>query len=432
MSTSIWNRPTSKPRRALLGRRLRLGVEGLERRLALSFTAAVVNGQLKVTGDGAADTITLDHSGTNTIVVGKGSFVDSTITNGVVINAGAGADTINIQATAKTVAIDGQGGFHTVSLGKSGNTQAILGAVTVANTGGQFRLRLDDSADLTARSVTLAVNSTTGFGSVSGLTPGAITYKASELQELDVKGGSGGNTFTVAGTTALSITAINPGTRANTINIQNTVFTGSVVVAGQGAADTVNVGLAGSVQGIRGEVFVGGSSRVITVNVDDHADTVARSVTMDHESNPDTTHIAGLAPGLIEYNDVGVLAINVRGGSGGNPFTLVNTGKGEATFLNTGSGADTVNVERTSGSLSIDTQGGGNVINVGLAGSVQSIQGKLDIVGNPSSFSLLIDDSADQSGAPCSWAPAQASVSSPRWPRRPSTTPRLPSSRCSS
>jgi hypothetical protein len=395
MSTSMWNRPTSKPRRALRGRRLRLGVEGLEQRLALSFTAAVVNGQLKVSGDGAADTITLDHSGSNTIVVGKGSFADATITNGIAINAGAGGDTINIQATTKAVAIDGQGGFHTVNLGKSGNAQAILGAVTVANTGGQFRLRIDDSADSAARSANLAVNTTTGFGSVSGLTPAVVNYKSSQLQELDVLGGSGGNTFTVAGTTAMSITAIKPGTRANTINIQNTVFTGSVVVAGQGAADTVNVGLAGSVQGILGEVFVGGSSRVITVNVDDHADTVARSVTMDHEVNPDTTDITGLAPGVIKYNDVGVLTVNVKGGSGGNSFTIANTGRGEATFLNTGAGTDTVNVERTSGSLSIDAQGGTNAINVGLVGSVQSIQGKLDIVGNPNSFALQIDDSAD-------------------------------------
>src|SRR5262249_52147742 len=161
---------------------------------------------------------------------------------------------------------------------------------------------------------------------------------------------------------------------------------------GQGAADTVNVGLAGSVQGIHGEVFVAGTSRVITLNVDDHSDSVARTVTMNHESNPNTNDIIGLAPGAIKYNDSGVLTVNVKGGSGGNSFTVANTGIGEATFLSTGAGADTVNVQRTSGTLSIDAQGGKNAINVGLAGSVQSINGKLDIVGNPNSFALQIDD----------------------------------------
>jgi hypothetical protein len=64
MSHFPWNRmlkSTSRP--AATRQRLRPQIEGLEQRLALAVSFALVNGQLLVTGDGAADTITLDHLG---------------------------------------------------------------------------------------------------------------------------------------------------------------------------------------------------------------------------------------------------------------------------------------------------------------------------------------------------------------------------------
>src|SRR5262245_50781753 len=59
-------------------RRARLGVEALEQRLALSVNANLVNGQLLVTDTSAAETATLDHSGSFTFVNGQG-FADSLI-----------------------------------------------------------------------------------------------------------------------------------------------------------------------------------------------------------------------------------------------------------------------------------------------------------------------------------------------------------------
>src|SRR5262245_57874866 len=104
--SKLKSRPKARDRRA------RLGIEVLEQRVALSVTANLVNGQLVIAGDAAADTITLDHSGTKTIASSPGqlfmSFFDSQITSGIVINAGGGDDTVNLLATVKTVTVKGQ------------------------------------------------------------------------------------------------------------------------------------------------------------------------------------------------------------------------------------------------------------------------------------------------------------------------------------
>src|SRR5262249_46292841 len=190
----------SKSRRGATRRRVRPGIEGLEQRLALSVSSAIVNGQLQVTGDGAADTITLDHSGASTFVNGQ-AFADSAITAGIRVNAGAGNDTFNILATVKPVAIDGQGGADKANLGRSGNAQEIAANVSVADTGSFIAITIDDSKDLFRRDVTLA--SSGASTTIGGLARGTVSYTSSQAASLHLLGGSGGDTFTVDDTTAL-------------------------------------------------------------------------------------------------------------------------------------------------------------------------------------------------------------------------------------
>jgi hypothetical protein len=72
--------------------------------------------------------------------------------------------------------------------------------------------------------------------------------------------------------------------------------------------------------------------------------------------------------------------------------------------VNTGDGTDTVNVYRTLPGVpvSINSNGGNDndVVNVGIGGSVQGIQGALNIYNGPSWTHVVIDDSADSTDNP--------------------------------
>src|SRR5262249_46252950 len=132
--------PRGRPARA------QLRLETLETRELMSVTTALVGGQLLVTGDNSGNTITLQHSGTNTVVNGT-SFPDSAITNGILIQSGNGNDTVNILSTVKAVTIEGQNGQDTVNLGFSGRMGAIQAAVHVKNAGGFTALNLNNQFD---------------------------------------------------------------------------------------------------------------------------------------------------------------------------------------------------------------------------------------------------------------------------------------------
>src|SRR5688500_6536205 len=106
--------------------------ERLESRLMYAVTAALVGGQLQVTGDAAADVITLDHSPGITTVAGR-SFADAAITNGILVRAGGGDDTFNLLATAKPVRFEGEGDHNAVIIGKAGSVRQVTGGVTIAN-----------------------------------------------------------------------------------------------------------------------------------------------------------------------------------------------------------------------------------------------------------------------------------------------------------
>src|SRR5262249_28628876 len=114
------SRPAPRRRPA----RPRLGIEQLESREGPTIMAGITpSGQLLVTDTSAVDTVTLDHSGSNTFVNGV-PFADSLITNGILIQVGSGVgnlDTVNLLATVKRVTVDGQADVAAVNLGKAGS-----------------------------------------------------------------------------------------------------------------------------------------------------------------------------------------------------------------------------------------------------------------------------------------------------------------------
>src|SRR3954468_1350133 len=111
MSPSWWQRSSrAKSCPASRGRRARPSLEALDGRLLLTIFTNFVNGQLQVTDNAFSDLVTLDHSGTNTLVNGS-AIPDSQITAGILIRVGSGVgveDKVNIRATIKPVTVDGQ------------------------------------------------------------------------------------------------------------------------------------------------------------------------------------------------------------------------------------------------------------------------------------------------------------------------------------
>src|SRR5262245_26991932 len=186
----------------------RLGVEALETRLVPTVVSVLTPaGQLLVSDTSAVDTVTLDHSGSTTFVNGVG-FADSLITNGILIQVGSGVgnlDTVNILATAKPVTVNGQADVGAVNLGgKAGiGAQGIVAPVSLTNLGAKdftgsphfYDLTVDDSANPFGRTVTL--NAGTDTGTITNLATGPISFDESGLGNLDIKGGSGNNTFNV-------------------------------------------------------------------------------------------------------------------------------------------------------------------------------------------------------------------------------------------
>jgi hypothetical protein len=199
---------------------------------------------------------------------------------------------------------------------------------------------------------------------------------------------------------AISTVLVNPGGSfggVNTINVQSVPAGANVIIDTTtaftpSASDTVTVGAAGSVQGIKGSVSILNSSTAFTtLTVNDMFDPAYHnSVTVSDFA------ISGLAPVDITYFFNPLTALTVFGGgpgpavggSGGNTFnvpsiagstpggTTTARGSGTLVTLYTGPGNDTVNVGGPSqsldtllGGLKVDGQGGNDTVNVNDAGS---------------------------------------------------------------
>ncbi len=330
--------------------------------------------------------LTIDGgSGGNTLTV-TGTPAGITTT----LNMGSGNNTTTVHFSGSggiggTLDINGQGGADTVTLGDAGNAQNLLGTINIANTGGSTNLTVNDSADTTAR--TTSVTATT----LTGITPATITY--ANLSALTIEGGSGGNTFTVAGTPSNITTLLDTGSGNDTTNVTATGGGGELVINGQNGADSVTLGNAlGSTANLLQPVIVSNTSGSTNLTVNDSGDTTARAATLTLKQ------LTGLSLDAINYANLSALTIN--GGSGGNTFTVVDTPASVITTINTGAGNDTTTVDATGsgGTLTINGQSGTDAVTIGDAGNMQNISGTINISNASGTTNLLIDGSADTVG----------------------------------
>jgi hypothetical protein len=320
-------------------------------------------GVLTVNGDqlfNPDDTIVIDLSsagGIQATLNGDVAQFEPGAITGINVASGEGFDTINVLRTTSSAPLTiASSGTATVNLGNAGSVQGIQGSVSVENPPSFTTLNVDDSADSAARMVTLDTFTPPGdttFGRITGLAPATISYECADISSLSLSTGSGGATVNVHSTCA------------------------PITLFGNSLNTTVNVGNAGSVQGIVGDLTVENPPSFTTLNVDDSLDATARTVTLDTfmpTGDGPFGRITGLAPATINYEYLDTSSLSVSTGGFHSTLNVLSTGVPTKLF-----GYDY------------------NTVNVGDAGSVQGILGDLTVENTPSFTTLNVDDSADSS-----------------------------------
>jgi hypothetical protein len=251
------------------------------------------------------------------------------------INGGTGGNTFNILSTPSAVFVPRVGlaytlttvncsSADTVNVGDANGVQDILGTLTVNSAfADSVNLNLNDQMDTTGRVASLA------SGSVNDLAPADINYGQNALSNLNINGGTGGNTFNIQSTpSAVFVPRVGLAYTLTTLNCSG--------------ADTVNVGDANGVQDIRGTLTVNsGLAHSVNLHLNDQSDAVDRTVTITNNSVPD------LAPADINYGQSALGSLSIDGGNGVNVFNILSIAVNTPVTVNTGVGVNTINVTHT-------------------------------------------------------------------------------------
>jgi hypothetical protein len=325
------------------------------------------------------------HGGVITLTIGGNNAGNvwnvlntSKLSDGTALTTGTGADTVNIQAASGSFYDYNEGANSVTNIGSAapllgGTLAGILGPVKVYGSGGT-QLTIDDSGDAVNRTYSLA------SGSLSGASPAAITWTPTAnatggVTGLAVYGGTGVNTFSVPNTDQFnSLTAINTGPGADTVNVQAT--TGNLTVENPGGTDRMNLGslapnLNGTLGNIAGDVNVFGAGHTALL-LDDSGSGTARTVTLTADV------IDGYGQGEI-IAGAGVTDLTVDGSNAGNTYTLASSATDFQTILNAGAGNDTVQLAdaATLGAALTINGGGGTDTLVGPdAGGTWAVTGQ--------------------------------------------------------
>jgi hypothetical protein len=338
---------------------------------------------LTVNGDQLAnpnDTITIDTSGGGVRVALNGEvaqFDPGRITS-ITVDSGSGTDTINVLRTLSGVPVTvNSSGAATVNIGVGGSVQEILGPLAITNPPSFTTVNVDDSADTTARTVSLDTVTIGGlsFGRVTGLAPAPIRYKYADTRSVTVQTGTGGAT----------------------VNVLATGVSTSLVGHASG---TVNVGNAGSVQQILGPLTISDppAFAYVTVNVDDSADTTGRLVSLDTVTigGPSFGRITGLAPAAIMYNYADTTNVTIQTGTGGATVNALTAFK-PVNLIGDPSGPISLIASDAANTWTITSQNAGTLSSSLLAGTV-TFSGASNLYGGNGADTFVFADGAGVDG----------------------------------
>jgi Ca2+-binding RTX toxin-like protein len=122
------------------------------------------------------------------------------------------------------------------------------------------------------------------------------------------------STFPAARVRSLTIDV---GEGRSTVNLRETTANVLTTITVHGRA-TVNLGIGGNLQGLRGSVTLAGGAGSIALNLDDSSDPMGRKVTLRDRS------LSGLTPTGINFLPGVLSSLTIRGGRGQDAFTVVS------------------------------------------------------------------------------------------------------------
>jgi hypothetical protein len=293
-------------------------------------------------------------------------------TDSMTLHTGRGGATVNVFATGAPTAVIGHAPATMISVSPlefgSGQQQVkdIVAPLTLSSAEGSIQVAVDDFEDSQAEQITHDTVLIDGlpYGRISGLAPADILYQYA---------------------------------RTDSVTVQTPYFGGTTNILATGAPlflmsfeETVNVGNEGSVQDIRGDLRIRWGSNAGVLNIDDSADTEARTSTYDYSDDPILSggdRITGLAPGAIIHR-AGESA-TLRLGIGGGTFNLLSS-----TFPQTLALIDN----------------GNTMVNIGNAGEIVGIFHPVNITAAAGITQLLVDNSAAPGGVVLDAASNQATL----------------------
>ena len=342
-----------------------------------------------VVQDSGADTFTINTLSASVAAGLKTLKVDAT---------GSSGDTVNVQATGVTTDILAAGA-STVNVGNAGSVQGILGTLNLENPSSFTTVVIDDSADATARTVTLRTigvlpsdfnANSDAYGNISGLAPADIHYEYNDTSSLTVKGGtpaSGpGNTFNVQATGA--VTSIVGGGRNDTFNIGSAANS----LAAIAAALSIDGGANQSSPTVTGSITAGSTTITRTLPVGDVVNVNDQGGPTGGTYSLTGTTVQRTGTGLITLSNTETLNLSVSAGA--DTVNAATTPTGITTI--DGNGLDTFNITTTAASSLV-------TLNAAAAGSHTSVTttgaGSLLFVhGNTGTDSLTLSATGSASG----------------------------------
>ena len=273
--------------------------------------------------------------------------------------AGIG-DTVNVHATTGPLILVEFFGHATVNVGNEGKVAGIKGSLTVATIpvpGQGVDLNVDDHNDRDPRKVTVSEKD------ITGLAPAAITYAGPNLKSLTILGGFGGNTFLVSDTPSSHqpgfVVLLKGGLGGDKFTVAAT--TSPLTIDGNGGANTVNLGSpdTGKLEALKGSVHAINTGGKTKLTVDDHGDATGRTVGVTE------TAVTGMPSAAITFTAAGISSLTVNGGTGADAFTVTPSTL-VSVFINgngpTTAGGDTLNLtDDTGADVVLGVSGAGKI-----------------------------------------------------------------------
>jgi hypothetical protein len=288
-------------------------------------------------------------------------------TSSVTLKTGTNAsNVINVLATGTSTSIFANGA-STVNVGYAGVLSGILSSLNLYNVPSYNTITVDDSADPYTRTAILSTvagpadgdGDSDSMGSITGLAPAPINYEYFDTSSVTLDIGT------------------------NSSNVIDVLATGTPTSIFANGSTAVNVGNAGSLAGILGNLNLYNAPSYNTITVDDSADPYTGTAILstiagpaDGDGDSDTMGSISLAGALVnyEYNDTATVTLDT-GIAPNNVVDIQATGTTTNIFAN-----------------------GLATVNVGQNGSVAGIQGTLSLFNPFGLSSVTVDDSAENVG----------------------------------